>query len=93
MSQLPSGANIDLSLFANFPAGTPPNGVKPNFDNPVSAGPTAVILASVVMALLIGFAFNRYYVKLRIARQYEWDDCMRHVAESRYSFIESRLLM
>lgn len=66
---------MDLSDYANLPAGAPPPGVVPNFDHP----PTRVIEAHIGMGICIGvtlvFVMLRLYVKLAITHTWGWDDC------------------
>ena len=57
------------------PAGTPPPGVRPNFEDPVSIYPQ-IIMALVITLALSTFALTiRAYTKLRIIKAWHLEDC------------------
>jgi hypothetical protein len=65
----------EIPAFAlDFPAGIPPEGVIPNHINPKSTGNTLIVASSVLLGIMMGFVFNRIYVKTCIARRFSWDD-------------------
>lgn len=63
-------AGLDLCL---FPAGTPPDGQLPNFENPPTYAPTVIAVSAVVLffaALFTGCRLLANWKKLT------WGDCM-----------------
>jgi hypothetical protein len=57
----------------------PPPGVVPNFDNPESTGYKVIITAVVTWALATSIVLLRAYVKLRIIRKMNANDCTAHI--------------
>lgn len=65
----------DIPSFAlSFPAGVPPEGVVPNRVNPENTGGTLIMVSSVLLVIMMGFVFNRIYVRTFIARKFTLDD-------------------
>ncbi|KAL6713085.1 hypothetical protein ACLMJK_009206 [Lecanora helva] len=58
----------------NMPAGIPPPGVIPNFENPVTRVSMINISAAVCLPLIIIFASFRLYARAFIVRRKSWDD-------------------
>jgi hypothetical protein len=56
------------------PAGKPPPGVEPNFDNPESHSYQLVIVVAVMIALMTIFTGSRVYVRLRITKSFGAED-------------------
>ena len=71
--QVPASALEDPASLQQ-PAIAPPPGVTPNFAHPEDKGPTLVIVATVLLALVIIALANRAYTKLYIIRKSSWDD-------------------
>ena len=60
--------------FEDFPALQPSPGVKPNFVNPPSLKNAINILGGIFLALAILAVLARMYVRIRITKQWGWDD-------------------
>jgi hypothetical protein len=60
---------------AKTPAGKPPPGVVPNFEDPESTGHLLIIVGSVVMAIMLVTATLRFYTRIFIRRKAAADDC------------------
>ena len=76
-SPTPEQLQVKLEARLNGPAGTPPFGVRPNFDNPpnrdvVLHTTTAVFLTFTSLAVLI-----RIYTRRVLIRSVGYDDCKR----------------
>ena len=67
--------NVNLEMFAGFPAMFPPPGVTPDFVNPENHGKTAVIVGGFLAGLMLVFIVNRGYTKWCINKKFSWDDC------------------
>ncbi|KAI1753163.1 hypothetical protein F4782DRAFT_100348 [Xylaria castorea] len=65
-------ANLD-DIISGAPATAPPPGVTPNLDDPVSKGPSFVILGIFVSLSLLSVLI-RSFVRLRLTRSWGWDD-------------------
>ena len=63
-----------LHMLAELPALQPPPGVVPNFVDPVTNAHQLVGVVSVLLALMILFALNRFYTKIWITKKFTWDD-------------------
>lgn len=59
----------------NFPAGAPPEGVKPNFINPPNHNALVITLNTVLLTVMWTVVLLRLYAKGRILRTLGWDDC------------------
>ena len=66
---------MDPQTLANTPAGVPPLGVRPNFDNPHSERATLISVASVLLALMLVFVIARIFTKIKIVGKSSPDDC------------------
>lgn len=64
-----------LQALLNGPAGTPPAGVVPNFDNPPNLN--AFLIVTLTLALTFGTLaiLMRMYTKLFIVRSTAYEDC------------------
>ncbi|KAI8949431.1 hypothetical protein F4801DRAFT_401578 [Xylaria longipes] len=58
---------------AGAPAAAPPPGVTPNYDDPVSKGPSFVILGIFVSLSLLSVLI-RGFVRFRLTKSWGWDD-------------------
>ncbi|KAL8784502.1 MAG: hypothetical protein Q9213_003939 [Squamulea squamosa] len=67
-------AQLSPSQLANLPAVSPPPGVRPNFDGTGPLVYTITTVASVFIALTFIFLGIRAYAKIKIHRQWSWDD-------------------
>jgi hypothetical protein len=65
-----------LQMLAHMPAGAPPEGVVPNFENPPTRAAIQIWSTSVCLVLALLFFFNRLYIKARWMKKWSWDDCM-----------------
>jgi hypothetical protein len=70
-----SVAGIPYSVLENYPAGTPPPGVKPNFVDPPSHHTELIVLNTIFLSLMWIVVLMRLYAKGRILRNMGWDDC------------------
>jgi hypothetical protein len=71
-------ATVELpppEIWQYIPAMEPPAGVVPNFANPESKGHIAIVVGSILTALMVCFFAIRAYTKLFILRKLTWDDC------------------
>lgn len=66
---------MDISDYANLPAGAPPPGVMPNFDHPATRAIEAHIGMGICIGVTLVFVVLRLYVKLAITHMWGWDDC------------------
>lgn len=64
-----------LATLADSPAGLPPPGIQPNFDNPPSKGQEMLILNVVFLPLMLIAVAMRLLVKAKFIHQFGWDDC------------------
>jgi hypothetical protein len=64
-----------LAALANSPAGVPPPGIQPNFDNPPSQGQELIVLNVVFLPLMLIAVAMRLLVKTKFIHQFGWDDC------------------
>lgn len=74
-------AGLDLCL---FPAGTPPDGQLPNFENPTTYAPTVIAVSAVVLffaALFTGCRLLANWKKLT------WGDCTPLARLNNYSVL------
>ena len=69
-------AQIPPDELTQIPAGEPPAGVEPNFQDPVTIAPTVIIVGSVFFAVAAISVMLRIYSKSRIVRKLGWDDGM-----------------
>ncbi|KFA68504.1 hypothetical protein S40285_05399 [Stachybotrys chlorohalonatus IBT 40285] len=60
---------VDLCL---VPAGTPPNGTIPNFDDPETLGPTVVSVAVVLCAISTVLTVGRLYTNMKKMHSADW---------------------
>ena len=63
-----------LSAFAEFPAATPPPGVKANFTNPESQATLSLVIGAVSVGIMTFFVAARLCVKAFIIGKATWDD-------------------
>jgi len=70
-----SVSGIPASVFQNFPAGTPPKGIKPNFIDPPNHDALIISLNTVLLTLMWTVVLLRLYAKGLILRTLGWDDC------------------
>lgn len=61
--------------YSNLPAGTPPPGIRPNFEHGESRAIDAHIAMGISMSLSTIFILLRVYVKLAVTHMWGWDDC------------------
>ncbi|KAI1373948.1 hypothetical protein F4677DRAFT_427722 [Hypoxylon crocopeplum] len=61
---------------SQLPGGTPPPGVIPNFDNPVSLTPVCLIVIAITLPLMIIFLALRLYVRFWVSRTGGADDVL-----------------
>jgi hypothetical protein len=64
-----------LAALANSPAGVPPLGISPNFDNPPSKDQEMLVLNVVFLPLMLLAVVMRLLVKAKFIHQFGWDDC------------------
>lgn len=70
--------NFDPSLLpalVDLPAGAPPKGVEPNFENPFTLAPLVYSVGSIFVFIMLCFVAARFYCKTFLIRSYTWDDC------------------
>ena len=64
-----------VQLMLHGPAGTPPKGVVPNFENPSNLN----VIVAIALVFCVGFAFLavliRMYTKLFLIRSLAYEDC------------------
>ena len=60
--------------YANLPAGPPPVGVLPNFDNPATRDTEIYVGMGICIGITTIFVTLRLYVKLAITHMWGWDD-------------------
>jgi hypothetical protein len=65
---------MSSSNYADMPAGKPPPGVIPNFDDPESRAIVMHIGISICLGVALVFVLLRIYVKLAVTRAWGWDD-------------------
>jgi hypothetical protein len=58
----------------SWPAGTPPPGVVPNFDDPPSRKTTIIVLLAVFVPLMLFVVAARIYVRTRIVKIWGAED-------------------
>lgn len=63
-----------LAVLAKTPILTPPEGVVSNFVNPPTQAGTQIIVSSILLAFVLSFVVNRFYVKLQVQKRVTWDD-------------------
>lgn len=63
-----------LAALANVPAGVPPPGTLPNFDNPPSKNQEMIFLNVVFLPLMLIAVAMRLLVKTKFIHQSGWDD-------------------
>ena len=63
-------ADLDL-----LPLEPPPDGVHPNFENPLDRSHQLFIVAGICLYLIITFACLRVYAKAYLLRSRSTDDC------------------
>lgn len=68
-------SSSDPATLHNVPAATPPPGVTQDPANPSSGGPVAIIVGSLLLALVALFLGVRIYTKVKIVKQFSPDDC------------------
>lgn len=73
----------------SFPALSPPPGVTSNFIDPPSRKLNLIVLESVFVPLMLQAVLVRIYVRGRITKRWEWDDCKRPRSTSRILFSKS----
>ena len=61
---------------STIPAGVPPPGVTPDFENPDSLNDVSLGLMSILIALSVLGSAIRVFTKVRIMRQFDYEDCM-----------------
>ena len=71
-----------LAALVNAPAGVPPLGVQPNFDNPPSKDEQMLVLNGVFLPLMLIAVTMRLVVKARVIKQFGWDDCKPFIAST-----------
>ena len=63
-----------LDYAAHLPATTPPEGVVPNFDNPVTRDTEIYVGMGICIGITVVFVTLRLYVKLAVTHMWGWDD-------------------
>lgn len=64
-----------MSSIKDFPALRPPPGVKSNFVDPPSLVPSAIVVESIFLPLMILAVLTRIFVRAKITKGWGWDDC------------------
>ena len=64
-----------MNFIEDFPALQPPPGVKSNFIDPPSLVPSAIVVESIFLPLMILAVLTRLFVRARITKELGWDDC------------------
>ena len=59
---------------SSTPAGSPPNGVQPNFGDAANNNTPLYVVCSLFLSIMLGFYVNRIYTKIHIVRGYSLDD-------------------
>ncbi|KAL8700751.1 MAG: hypothetical protein Q9201_005279 [Fulgogasparrea decipioides] len=67
-------AQLSSSELAQIPAVSPPPGVGVNFDGPSPLAYTITVVSSIFIGLTFLFLGVRVYAKVKIHRQWSWDD-------------------
>ena len=57
------------------PAGMPPPGVIPNYENPESRAYEAVAAGAVIMSIMLIFVFMKVYARAAVTKTLGSDDC------------------
>ena len=65
-----------LDALLNGPAGTPPAGVQPNFDNPANLNTIIIIIKTIALTLTTLAVLIRIYTRQRLTHSIGYDDCM-----------------
>ena len=60
--------------FSSTPAGSPPNGVQPNFGEAANHNTPMYVVCSLFLTIMLCFYVNRIYTKIYIVRRWSWDD-------------------
>jgi len=63
-----------LSSLADLPAGIPPEGIEPNFENPFTLAPLIFSIGTIFVFIMLCFVAARFYAKMILIRSYTWDD-------------------
>ena len=71
-SQQPSQ---ELEARLNGPAGPPPPGVKPNFDDPANLNNLVILTLAMCLVFASSTVLMRTYTKLVILRSWGYEDC------------------
>ena len=66
----------ELEAFLNGPAGPPPPGVRPNFDDPANLNNFVILTLTLCLVFSSLTVFMRTYTKLFILRSWGYEDCM-----------------
>lgn len=66
---------LPLSVLRTLPAGVPPPGVQPNFENPPSLVPVVLSVGTSFLVLAFCCFSIRAWTKLTIVKKFSWDDC------------------
>ena len=64
-----------LEDFLNGPAGPPPPGVKPNFDDPVNLNGLVISTLTLCLVFATLAVLMRIYTKLFLIRSWDYEDC------------------
>ena len=64
-----------VQKYMETPAGKPPRGVKPNFENPPSLKSVLIAVTAVGQVLSTLFVMMRIYTRHFVLRRLWWDDC------------------
>lgn len=60
--------------YANLPAGVPPVGVLPNFEDPATRAVEIYVGMGICIGITLVFVLLRLYVKVMITHMWGWDD-------------------
>ena len=66
----------EIEALLNGPAGPPPAGIQPNFDDPANLDTIIYITKTVALTLVTLAVFIRIYTRHVLLRSMGYDDCM-----------------
>ena len=65
----------ELEALLNGPAGPPPPGIRPNFDDPANLNDLVILTLTMCLVFASLTVLMRIYTKLVIIRSWDYEDC------------------